>query len=457
MLVCTRPLLSRPLLVARTLDRACVTRGFASSRSLPFPRSRPTGASKIEGNEPEHAELPDDIVSHKLQTIPFQLPPLKALDISYTAAASTFGVSVVFAHLVSRFFKKWFGFSPAVFDSGIVERAFKMVLLPVWKVDLVMRGKALLQDTELDLNISALDSSLPGFRLSPLDELPLSAPFSPELALPFSPSNHLTQYDTPVTVLPFTHHPLNLLEKIASLPRTIEQTDGIGLTPRNFKEVLFATYPVYMPIYLGEFELQNDPEGKRVTTVQFGTSESPAFSVYPQFLRPPQWLPQSDSISLSISGRPSQPQSAPPPSTTNGGPSLLKQLEPRLTALLGKLQEKRRDGNEEGLITDRIEEGVELEQLVDKGDRVMGFADWIERNQEFVEASSKLENVEAMLEQVENMPDNVKSLLISSSSMPKFQDRESLLRDVTDQVDKARDEVERKKPEWIEHARKNAD
>lgn len=54
-------------------------------------------------------------------------------------------------------------------------------------------------------------------------------------------------------------------------------------------------------------------------------------------------------------------------------------------------------------------------------------------------------------------PDNVKSLLISSSSMPKFQDRESLLRDVTDQVDKARDEVERKKPEWIEHARKNAD
>lgn len=86
--------------------------------------------------------------------IPFQLSPEKALDISYTAAASTFGVSIVLSHLLSRFFKKWFNYSPAVFDSGIVKKAFKMVLLPVWKIDLVMRGKALLQDTELDLNSS---------------------------------------------------------------------------------------------------------------------------------------------------------------------------------------------------------------------------------------------------------------------------------------------------------------
>jgi hypothetical protein len=126
--------------------------------------------------------------------------------------------------------------------------------------------------------VSALDSSLPGFRLSPLDELPLAAPFSPELSLPFSPSSHLTQYDTAVTALPFTHHPLSLLSKIAAFPRTIEQTDGIGLTPKNFKEVLFAMYPIYMPVYLGEFELRNDPEEKRVTTVQFGTSETPVRS-----------------------------------------------------------------------------------------------------------------------------------------------------------------------------------
>ncbi|GAA5911652.1 uncharacterized protein JCM6883_002438 [Sporobolomyces salmoneus] len=449
MLIPTRTAVFRPATFRRTLDR----RTFASSNLVSFPRSRPTSTARVEAVDETEPELPRDILSHKLQTIPFQLPPSKALDISYTAAASTFGVSVVFAHLLSRFCKKWFGISPAVLDAGIVERAFKMVLLPVWKVDLVMRGKALLEDTELDLNISALDSSLPGFRLSPLDELPLSAPFDPDLSLPFSPSSHLTQYETPVTVLPFTHHPLSLLSKIASLPRTIAQTDGIGLTPRNFKEVLFATYPIYMPIYLGEFELRNDPEGKRVTTVQFGTSESPAFSVYPQFLQPPQWLPQSDSISLSISGRPTQPLSSPQP-PANGGPSLLKQLEPRLTALLSKLQEKRRAGNEEGLITDRIEEGARIEELVEGNERVMGFSDWVEQNQEYVEASSKLENVEAMLEQVENMPENVKSLLISSSSMPKFQDRDSLLKDVTDQVGKAREEVERLKPEWIEEARR---
>ncbi|GAA6019591.1 hypothetical protein JCM11491_002816, partial [Sporobolomyces phaffii] len=51
-------------------------------------------------------------------------------------------------------------------------------------------------------------------------------------------------------------------------------------------------------------------------------------------------------------------------------------------------------------------------------------------------------------------PDNVKSLLISSSSMPKFQDRDSLLRDVTEQVDKAKGDVERLKPEWLDAARR---
>jgi len=127
--------------------------------------------------------------------------------------------------------------------------------------------------------VSALDSSLPGFRLSPLDELPLNAPFSPTDSVPFSPSQHLTQHSTPVTLLPFTHHPLSLLSKIASLPRTIESTDGIGMNPKSFKEVLFATYPVLMPIYLGEFELRNDPDEKKVTTVQFGTSDTPVRSL----------------------------------------------------------------------------------------------------------------------------------------------------------------------------------
>jgi len=51
-------------------------------------------------------------------------------------------------------------------------------------------------------------------------------------------------------------------------------------------------------------------------------------------------------------------------------------------------------------------------------------------------------------------PENVKSLLISSSSIPKLQDRESLLKDVTEQVGKAKDEVDRLKPEWIEGARR---
>jgi len=168
--------LLRPNNLARPFSSSVSPR-ISSSSALSFPRTKPSTATSLEGTEQEELQVPNDILSYKIQSestelafpftlqnslnfalllpdaaIPFQLPPSRALDISYTAAASTFGVNVVFTHLLSRFFKKWFGLSLPFLDSGIVERAFKMVLLPVWKVDLVMRGKALLQDTELDLN-----------------------------------------------------------------------------------------------------------------------------------------------------------------------------------------------------------------------------------------------------------------------------------------------------------------
>lgn len=67
-------------------------------------------------------------------------------------------------------------------------------------------------------------------------------------------------------------------------------------------------------------------------------------------------------------------------------------------------------------------EGVQIEDLVEGNERVMGYSQWMEsvilligvygvelmyrvsrQNQEYVEASNKLENVSAMLEQVEAM------------------------------------------------------
>ena len=84
-----------------------------------------------------------------IQTIPFQLAPDAALRVSETAAASAFGVQNVFRLLASRFLKRWFGFA---LDDEIRQIAFTPLLVPVWKVDLAMRGKALVGDVQMQLN-----------------------------------------------------------------------------------------------------------------------------------------------------------------------------------------------------------------------------------------------------------------------------------------------------------------
>lgn len=91
-----------------------------------------------------------------IQTIPFQLAPDAALRVSETAAASAFGVQNVFRLLASRFLKRWFGFA---LDDEIRQIAFTPLLVPVWKVDLAMRGKALVGDVQMQLNSASTFTS----------------------------------------------------------------------------------------------------------------------------------------------------------------------------------------------------------------------------------------------------------------------------------------------------------
>lgn len=110
---------------------------------------------------------------------------------------------------------------------------------------------------------------------------------------------------------------------------------------------MFAAYPLYLPIYLGEYELNN----QRATVVVFAGSQqkvnrraprrpshraltqpSQAFAIYPTFIPSPTWLPPGDAIELSVGGSPAEfvpGQSAPS----------LKELKPRLDTLMSEVLE----------------------------------------------------------------------------------------------------------------------
>ncbi|GAA5878433.1 hypothetical protein JCM1840_002583 [Sporobolomyces johnsonii] len=407
------PFLSRP-----------PSRLFASSSARSVGRS-----SRADGRTPARDK------PSKIQTIPFRLPPENGQTHSETAAHGAFGVSFVFALLASRFLRR-FGIN---FDTGVEQLALKPLLLPVWKVDLAMKGKALVDDTELNLTIKAIDASIPGFKLSPLDELVVSPPWDVD-PVPFSPSEHSVQHGQEITILPFTRSPLNLLDKIAATPRTTAAKHGIVVNPARFKSVLFAAYPMYIPLYLGEYKLGD----KRVTTVAFATKDGPAFAFYPQWADSPSWQPSDGGLDVEISGRPTLSDSDEPPR-----PGLLKELQARVPQLLEAFAE---EGKKAGLEVDdpygtEPFEGT-IEELVEASPRAMGYLGNAARNREYIKAQVAVEGAMGMLEQVEAMSDHSRALFVGPGG-PKLQDRETLLADLKPKYEQAKLVAKLLQPPWL--------
>lgn len=125
--------------------------------------------------------------------------------------------------------------------------------------------------------VSSTASPIPGFHLPPLSQLNVNPPLNNSDLVPFSPTEHLTQHGEAVTLIPFTRHPLNLLKKLSSLPRRIARDeDDVSFDPKQFKESLFAAYPLYVPLYLGEYALvEGGGQEKRVTTAAFASTDGP--------------------------------------------------------------------------------------------------------------------------------------------------------------------------------------
>lgn len=127
--------------------------------------------------------------------------------------------------------------------------------------------------------VSSTASPIPGFHLPPLSQLNVSPPINHADLVPFSPAEHLTHNDTAVKLVPFTRHPLNLLRKLSGMPRRIARdNDDVSFDPKQFKETMFAAYPLYVPLYLGEWALEEGGQEKRVTTAAFASTRGPVSS-----------------------------------------------------------------------------------------------------------------------------------------------------------------------------------
>ncbi|ORY78429.1 hypothetical protein BCR35DRAFT_332309 [Leucosporidium creatinivorum] len=415
--------LSTAIRASHVVSPSFSRRSFATSNLQATSNPAPTSSS---------ASLSASPASSKIETVPFHLSPVDALDRLDEAGASAFGVGAVFNLLWNRIMKRW-GLGGGVAMKQVAMRA---LLLPVWRVDLAVKGKGLIGEAEMNLSVSTTDASLPGFQLAPLHNLTVRSPWDsePETFKPEVHSKQLRDQGHEITVLPFTVGPLSLLNKIAALPRTNADRHGVGLDASSYKSTMFAAYPLYLPIYLGEYEL-ND---QRATVVVFGASEQKAFAIYPSFIPSPTWLPPGDAIELSVGGSPVEfNPSQPSPS--------LKELKPRLDMLMSEVLEGSAEDPE--YKTGKLMDALPEDWL--QHERVMSYSEHAEPNREYMEAELANTTADAMIRQVEVLDENVRGVIMGRGGL-KVAKRDDLLADAQKKLAQTKKALELARPEWIE-------
>lgn len=77
--------------------------------------------------------------------------------------------------------------------------------------------------------------------------------------------------------IPFTRHPLGIVQKLKALPRRVARDeDDVGFDPSRVKFRMMASYATYIPLWLGEWEVESpafESGTTRVTTAFFGDSQ----------------------------------------------------------------------------------------------------------------------------------------------------------------------------------------
>lgn len=159
----------------------------------------------------------------KIETVLFACDETTAKERLETAAASAFGLMTVVKLLLYRFSRP-LGFQ---MENPLELKAIKPMLLPYFKVDLSMRGQITVGESVMDISVTALDATVPAFKLSPLDQLNVDS-LTGEVPVPFDPTVHLNQYSQSISLLPFSQSPLRTLKKLASYPRTINDKFSVS-------------------------------------------------------------------------------------------------------------------------------------------------------------------------------------------------------------------------------------
>ncbi|KDE06959.1 hypothetical protein MVLG_02698 [Microbotryum lychnidis-dioicae p1A1 Lamole] len=405
-----------------------------------------------EGEEASNAETREESNGDstageygKIQTIPFHLPGWKASEYCSVGAHSAFGFGTFLRMTLNRFFGN-------IFETGVERVAFRGVLLPVWKIDLAIKGTAWL-DAQMSFSVSASDATIPGYKMSPLDQLTVDSTWDSE-PVPFSPSHHAGRQvvvrdpedgsvvelrhgeeSVSLTVVPFTHHPLNLLRKITGLPRTTESQHGIGLDPSSIKASLFGAYPLYIPIYLAEYAKGDE----RATTVAFGASKKINFALYASNEPEPRWKPNGDACELTVGGSPLD-------FTQRPKPNALQVLKPKLDEWFAKLQAQTESSS--FLLTDPIKPYT-WSGAIANHPRVLEYSKHSKASKAYIAKLAELDRVEALMKKFEVLGEGVKGLIIGPKGMPKLMGRDGMMDDVKTRLSKAKKEVELAMPRWV--------
>lgn len=102
-----------------------------------------------KSSRPVYGKL--SLTLHLATAVPFAQTLEEGHGVSEMAATTLFGLPHVLRLAAHRILSSWFGYE-ALKPTAIREIAFAPVLLPVWMVDIVVKGKALLGDVQVDLD-----------------------------------------------------------------------------------------------------------------------------------------------------------------------------------------------------------------------------------------------------------------------------------------------------------------
>ncbi|EGU12521.1 hypothetical protein RTG_01570 [Rhodotorula toruloides ATCC 204091] len=424
-------------------------------------RDRLDGAADIEAD-------PQD----KVEAWPLLLPRDRAVTVSEVAAATAvsggLGLRMGLHHLAKRFLG-YEGLRPHV---KMV--AFKAVYLPMWFVDLSASATAVMGDEWYNLSgmsfaFESFRVPIPGFNLPPLTGMPIRVPEAPP-SLVWKGED----FDPSIPSIPFTRHPLNIPQKLKALPRRVARDeDDVGFDPSRAKFRMIANYPTYMPVYLGEWEVEStefESGTTRVTSCMFADTPQPRFCMYLQKTpdSQPEWRPASAStFTLSLSARPASAAVWAAQSAKSS--NMKKSFAERLQAAIDGMKEEREQMGE-GIVewTDVLPEGGILD-FTAKQDRVCSHETWQDINEAYTEALEKYELAREFQERLKEMrvlllilshalfqPANNVALIRPSLRSPIQRiDRNQLLERVGESVDEWREFVEESKPNWLRKAEEN--